>query len=64
MKYTELKGLDEAALKSKIIECRKELMGLRFQKAAQQLQAPHRFKACKKMIARAKTALTQRSKIA
>jgi large subunit ribosomal protein L29 len=62
MKWQDIKQLDEAALKTKIIEWRKESMGLRFQRVAGQVEKTHQFKVARRSIARAKTALSQRVK--
>lgn len=62
MKWQELKQLDDTALKEKVIEFRKELMGLRFQRVTGQLEKTHQFRVARKSIARIKTLLNQRTK--
>lgn len=59
MKMTELKGLSQAELESKLAEQRKELFNLRFQHATAQLEKTSSIPATKKNIARIMTALTQ-----
>ena len=62
MKWVELKQLDEAALKAKVVELRKELMGLRFQRVTDQVEKTHQFRVARRTIARIKTLLNQRLK--
>ena len=64
MKLEDLKQLDEGALKAKVSELKKQLMNLRFQRTAGQLEKTHEFKIVRRSIARAKTLLTQRTKAA
>ncbi len=61
MKLEDLKQLDDAALKQKCIDSHKELMGLRFQRAAGQVEKTHQFKSLRRGIARMKTMLRQRA---
>lgn len=62
MKWHDLKQLDDAGLKLKIVECRKSLMGLRFQRVTGQVEKTHQFKVARRSIARIKTLLIQRAK--
>ena len=62
MKWHDIKQLDEAALKTRVIELRKELMGLRFKRATGQVEKTHQFDNARKTIARIKTLLNQRTK--
>ena len=62
MKFQDLKQLNDASLKEKIIELRKELMGLRFQRVTGQVEKTHQFKVARRSIARIKTLLIQRTK--
>lgn len=62
MKLQDLKQLNDASLKEKIIELRKELMGLRFQRVTGQVEKTHQFRAARRTIARIKTLLVQRTK--
>jgi large subunit ribosomal protein L29 len=64
MKWVDIKQLDEARLKEKVVELRKELMGLRFQKATGQVEKTHQFRLARRNIARIKTLLNQRIKAA
>jgi large subunit ribosomal protein L29 len=64
MKWHDVKQLDDKALNGKIIELRKELMGLRFKQATGQVEKTHQFDVARKTIARMKTLLNQRSKSA
>lgn len=62
MKRQDLNQLDDAALKVKIVEWRKESMGLRFQRVTGQVEKTHQFKVARRSVARAKTILSQRAK--
>jgi large subunit ribosomal protein L29 len=62
MKWVDIKQMDEVALKAKVIELRKELMGLRFQRVTGQVEKTHQFHVARKTIARIKTLLNQRTK--
>jgi large subunit ribosomal protein L29 len=62
MKWHDLKQMDDAGLKAKIIDFRKELMGLRFQRVSGQAEKTHQFRNARRSIARIKTLLTQRTK--
>jgi large subunit ribosomal protein L29 len=64
MKWQDIKQLDDAALKLKCIELRKELMGLRFQRVTAQAEKTHQFRIARRTIARIKTLLNQRTKTA
>jgi len=63
MKWQDIKQLNEAALKVKIVEWRKESMGLRFQRVTGQVEKTHQFKVARRSIARAKTTLSQRARL-
>ncbi|MBA3813453.1 MAG: 50S ribosomal protein L29 [Alphaproteobacteria bacterium] len=62
MKWQDMKQFDEASLKAKLIEFRKELMGLRFQRVTGEVEKTHQFRIARRSIARIKTLLTQRTK--
>lgn len=62
MKLQDLKQLNDESLTAKIIELRKELMGLRFQRVTAQVEKTHQFKVARRTIARIKTLLVQRAK--
>jgi len=62
MKWVDIKQMDEAGLETKVVELRKELMGLRFQRVAGQVEKTHQFRVARKTIARMKTLLNQRKK--
>lgn len=62
MKWHDIKQLDETTLTSKVVELRKELMGLRFKQATGQIEKTHQFSSARKTIARIKTVLNQRTK--
>jgi large subunit ribosomal protein L29 len=62
MKLAELKKLDEKSLKSQIIETRKAMMALRFQKVAGELTDTSGLSKNKKTIARIKTLLSQKQR--
>ena len=62
MKWQDVKQLDDASLKTKCLEFRKELMGLRFQRVTGQVEKTHQFRVARRSIARIKTLLSQRAK--
>lgn len=62
MKWQDLKQLNDEALKAKIVDFRKELMGMRFQRVTGQAEKTHQVKSSRRSIARIKTMLTQRAK--
>lgn len=62
MKWQDIKQLDDASLKTKIVELRKEGMGLRFKRATEQVEKTHQFRMARRTIARIKTLLAQREK--
>ena len=57
MNSKEIRGLSAAEMNDKLIDLKKELFGLRFQHAINQLDNTARLKAVKKDIARVKTEL-------
>ena len=61
MKLVDLKQMNDGALKSKVIELKKELMGLRFQKVVGQVEKTHNIHVARKTVARIKTLLGQRN---
>tara|TARA_B100000963_G_C22268096_1_gene511520 strand:+ start:389 stop:586 length:198 start_codon:yes stop_codon:yes gene_type:complete len=61
-KFSELKKLDNKALKEKIEMLRKESLNLRFQKSSGQLEKTARISLVRKQIARINTVLNQNSK--
>lgn len=62
MKWHDIKQLDDASLKIRIIELRKELMGLRFQRVTEKVEKTHQFRVARRSIARIKTLLNHRAK--
>jgi large subunit ribosomal protein L29 len=62
MKLQDLKQLNDESLKEKVIELRKELMGLRFQRVTGQVEKTHQFRVARRSVARIKTLLVQRAK--
>lgn len=60
MKWQDIKQLDSAGLQGKIVELRKEVMGLRFQRVTGQAEKTHHFRVARRTIARIKTLLNQR----
>lgn len=64
MNWHDVKQMDNASLKARIIELRKELMGLRFQRVTGQVDKTHQFRLARRSLARIKTLLSQRSKTA
>lgn len=63
MKWHDIKQMDDANLKSKCVELRKELMGLRFRKVTGEAEKTHQFRVARRSIARIKTLLNQRMKV-
>jgi len=61
MNWQDIKQLNNEALETKIIDLRKELMGLRFQRVTGQVEKTHQFKVARRSIARIKTLLIQRA---
>jgi len=61
MKSIELRQLSDEELKQKINESEEELFNLRFKKSFSPVENPKRFNQLKKIIARAKTILTERN---
>lgn len=61
MKAQDIRKKKETELKEMILQNKKELMHLRFQKASGQLESTARFKAARREIARIKTILSERS---
>lgn len=62
MKIAELKKLEEKDLKQQIIESRKSMMALRFQKVAGELTDTSGLSKNRKTIARIKTLLSQKQR--
>jgi large subunit ribosomal protein L29 len=60
LKMTEIKKLDDVAIKAKISELRKELFDTKFQKHTTGIEKPHLLKTLKKDIARLLTALNSK----
>lgn len=61
MKAQEIRALSNDQVKDKLLELRKEQMGLRFQKATNQLEKTHRSSEVRRDIARLKTEMNQRT---
>ncbi len=61
MKWIDIKQMDDAGLKAKVLELRKELMGLRFQRVTGQVEKTHQFRVARRTIARIKTLLNKRT---
>ena len=57
MKASEVRAMPVDELNEKLVDLKEELLNLRFQLAANQLENTARIKAVKKDIARVKTAL-------
>ena len=58
MKYADLKNRDAGALQKVLLDCKKELMALRFQRATGSEVNSSKFRLTKKTIARIKTLQT------
>ena len=64
-KFVEgLKGKTAAELQEELVAAKKELFNLRFQNATNQLDNTSRIKEVRKNIARIKTVITEKSKLA
>ena len=61
-KFSELKKLDNKALREKINMLRKESLNLRFQKSSGQLEKTARISMVRKQIARINTIINQNNK--
>ena len=60
----ELKSLTVADLQSQLVDAKKELFNLRFQKATNQLDNTARIKEVRKNIARIQTVITEKASVA
>lgn len=56
IKFDDVKGLDAAAIDSKVAELRKEIFQLKMEKATSGIEKPHGLKVLKKNIAKLLTA--------
>jgi len=57
---SELRGLDDEGLKTKLLESKEELFNLRFQSATGQLESHGRLRAVRREIARLYTIMRER----
>lgn len=60
MKASELRGKSLDELKGQLVELKKELFNLRFQKATGELQNTARFRQVRRDVARVKTLLAEK----
>lgn len=60
MKASELRGKTADELKSQLVDLKKELFNLRFQKATGELQNSARFRQVRRDVARVKTLLNEK----
>lgn len=60
MKASELRGKSVDELKGQLVELKKELFNLRFQKATGELQNTARFRQVSRDVARVKTLLAEK----
>lgn len=58
-KKDDLRTKSVEDLKKRVIDLKRELMNLRFQKSSGELEKTHRFKEVRRDIARAKTIITE-----
>ena len=63
MKTDELRTKTEIELKDLVIQLRRELMNLRFQRSTDQLTSVARFRQARREIARIKTIVRQKQQI-
>ena len=63
-KIADVRAKSDDELKAMVIDLRKEQFNLRFQRASGQLEATGRIKAVRRDIARAKTILGERQRVA
>ena len=61
MKTTELRNLSVEELEKKLEDLKAELFNLRFQKAVNQLENPHKISDVKKDIARVMTIINEKN---
>ncbi len=64
MQAFEIRNLSDSEIKTKLEEAYEELFNLRFQKTIGQVKDPNRVTALKRDIARMKTILTERQRVA
>lgn len=64
MKASELRGKSVDELKGQLVDLKKELFNLRFQKATGELQNTARFRQVRRDVARVKTLLTEKQSAA
>lgn len=62
MKTTELRAMNEEALKNELLGLKREQFNLRMQKTNGQVAKPHLFKQVRRSISRVKTLLTEKEK--
>lgn len=62
MKASELRKMNEADLRSELLELRREQFNLRMQRATGQLGTPARFRELRKDIARIETVMTEKAR--
>ncbi|MBA4749322.1 MAG: 50S ribosomal protein L29 [Alphaproteobacteria bacterium] len=62
MKVEELRAQSPQQLQSRLLELKREIMNLRFQKVAGQLESTARFRSARREIARIKTLLNEADK--
>lgn len=60
LKYSDVKGLDAAAVNAKVAEARKQLFDIKIQKTTSGIEKPHEIKIIKKNIAKLLTAKNQK----
>ncbi len=63
-KVADVRAKSDDELKAMVLDLRKEQFNLRFQRASGQLEATGRIKAVRRDIARAKTILGERQRVA
>lgn len=61
MKFEELKGKTADELKKLLVESKKELFNLRFQKVSGELEKTHRVSIVRKTVARIKTLMNKKA---
>ena len=62
MDITQLRALDEAGLRDRLVELRQDQFKFRMQRAAGQLNQPHLFMETRREIARVKTVLNEKQR--
>lgn len=61
MKIQEMRNLTDDELKDKLMECRKEMQSMGFERCYGRVEKPHKFSLLRKDIAKINTVLKERA---